>query len=137
MGNVRGGWADAGLAHWFEDRYFEVCDNYCYQESDTAGGVKGGNWKPAVHKLVLKEKAPSLSGLFQENTETLTPDQHMVAFSLMDYLIAQDAKQVNKLLTRLRNKVTTRDALDEVYGTNALRLEQAWQDWVRETYPAR
>jgi len=137
IGKTKGGWADAGVAHWFEDRYFGICDNYCFQESDTAGGVKGGPWKPALRKLVAKKQAPSLAGLFQQNTETLSAEQHMVAFSIIDYLITKDAKQLNQLLIRLRQKVTTRQALDEVLGTNAVRLQEAWQAWVRATYPAR
>ena len=137
IGKTKGGWADAGLAHWFEERYFEICDNYCYQESDTAGGVRSGPWKPAVRKMVSKNTFPSLAGMFQQNTETLTPEQHMVAFSLMDYLLLQDGKKVNALLTRMRQKVSTRDALKKIFDTNALRLQEDWREWVKATYPAR
>jgi len=137
IGKSKGGWADAGLAHWFEDRYFEICDNYCYMESDTAGGVKSGAWKPAVRKMVNKKATPSLAGLFQQNTETLTPEQHMVAFSLMDYLLQLDPKKTNELLVQLRLKVSTRDALGKTFDINPIKLEEAWLAWVRETYPSR
>ena len=137
MGKSKGGWADAGLAHWFEYRYFEICDNYCYQESDTAAGVRAGNWKPLVRKLVAKDEAPSLAGLFQQNTESLSLDQHCIAFSLIDYLIALDGKQLDRLLIRLRQKVPTRDALAEIYEINPIQLQQTWRDWVLANYPAR
>ena len=35
VGNLKGGWMDEGLAHFYEDRYWGICDNYCYQEQNT------------------------------------------------------------------------------------------------------
>lgn len=137
MGVTKGGWADAGLAHWFEDRYFERCDVYCYTESDTRRGFKGGNWKPRVRKMITEDAAPSLAGLFQKNTDSLTLDEHAVAFSLVDYLMALDGVKLNEVFKQLRVKTPTRDVLKSVYDLNAIQLEERWKAWVLESYSSR
>jgi hypothetical protein len=137
IGDKKGGWADAGLAHWFEDRYWGVCDNYCYQEVNTQHSFKGGKWKPALRKMVAMDRTPSLASLFQQNTTTLTVEQHSVSFSLVDYLLATDAEKTNRVFMRLRAKTPTRDALKEVFGVTVPRLEEQWKQWVLATYPAR
>jgi len=137
MGLTKGGWADEGLAHWFEERYFGICDNYCYQEQDTNRDFKGGRWKPAVREMVQEEESPPLAGLFQENTDTLSLPQHSAAFSLVDYLMQLDGKKLNRLLKLLRKKVETRDALPETFGLSTLELEASWKEWVLATYPTR
>jgi len=137
MGENKGGWGDAGLAHWFEDRYFDVCDVYCYTEADTRQGFKGGRWKVSVRKLVASDEAPPLSSLFQKNTDGLTFDEHGVAFSLVDYLIALDPQKLNAVFKQLREKKPTRDVLKQVYGLNPIQLEERWSAWVLDTYPTR
>lgn len=137
MGETKGGWADAGLAHWFEDRYFDVCDVYCYTEADTRQGFKGGRWKVEVRKLVSLDEAPSLAGVFQKNTDGLTLAEHAVAFSLVDYFIDLDPAKLNLVFKQLRLKKPTRDALREIYGVNPIQLEEQWKAWVLETYPKR
>lgn len=137
VGNIKGGWADEGVAHWFEDKYFNRCDNYCYQEVNTEQRFKAGAWKPEVKKLVALGEAPGLADVFQQNTDTLSPVQHAVAFSVFDYLAAQDASKLNTLLVSLRSKTPTRDALKEAFGLSIIELEGAWRAWVLETYPAR
>ena len=137
MGNVRGGWADAGVAHWFEDRFFEVCDNYCYQEQNTNVDFRGGVWRPAVRRMVARDDAPTIATLFTKNTDTLTLEEHAVAFSCVDFLQARGGPELNRVLRRLRTRTPTRDALREVYGWSVLEFEQEWKDWVLETYPTR
>lgn len=137
MGITKGGWADAGLAHWFEDRFFGICDNYCYQEQDTNRDFRGGKWRPAVRKLVQRGEAPGFGSLFEQNTDTLTLEQHAVAFSLVDYLVALDGAKLNSLLELLREKKATRDVLKKTFGVSVLRLQEDWQRWVLETYPTR
>lgn len=137
IGNKKGGWADAGLAHWFEDRYFNVCDNYCYQEQDTNQDFKGGKWKPAVKKMVNMKETPGVGTVFSRNTDTLTLEEHAVAFSYIDFLIQKDPKMLNLLLKRMRSKTPTRDALSEAFGLSVLDFETEWQKWVKDTYPLR
>lgn len=137
IGQFKGGWADAGLAHWFEDRFFGKCDNYCYQEVFVATRLRSEGWRPLVRERVAKDEAPPLAGLFEQNTESLSEEQHLVAFSLVDHLLDHDAARTNELLRRLRSKVATRDALQDVFGWSVLELERSWKAWVLATYPAR
>ncbi len=137
IGQMKGGWADAGVAHWFEDHFFEICDNYCYQEVDTSQGFKGGKWRPRVRKLVAMGKAAPAAEVMQKNTTILTQDDHALSFSYVDFLIQKDAQKTNRLLMRLRSKVPLRDSMKEVFGMNLIQFEKEWRDWVMATYPAR
>ena len=137
VGNKKGGWADAGLAHWFEDRYWERCDTYCYQEQNSNVDFKGGKWKPAVRKMVRSGEYPAIGTVLSRNTDNLTLEEHAVSFSYVDFLINEDAKMFNLLLRRLRSKTPTRDALAEAFGYTPIQMEEAWAEWVKETYPSR
>lgn len=137
IGNRKGGWADEGLAHWFEDRYFEVCDNYCYQEQNTNQDFKGGVWRPAVRKMVGKDEFPPVGEMFEQNTDTLTLEQHAVAFSYVDYLLTLDGAEANRMFRLMRSRTATRDALREVFALSPIEFEEAWSAWVLETYPRR
>ena len=137
IGNVKGGWADAGLAHWFEEKYWGVCTNYCYQEQNTQVGFKGGKYKVAVRKLVAEEKTTAAAVVFQKNTDTLTPLEHALSFSYVDYLLSIDGSKFSNLVRLLKKREPTRDALKEIYGMNPLEFESGWKAWVLETYPKR
>jgi hypothetical protein len=136
IGHRKGGWADAGVAHWFEDRYFGVCTNYCYQEQNTNRDFKGGRWRPAVRKIAQSGES-HLPGLFEQNTNGLSLPQHAIAFSLVDFLQQHDKQLLSKLLRSLRNKRELRDALKSHFGWSVLELERKWKEWVLATYPPR
>jgi hypothetical protein len=137
IGNLKGGWLEEGLAHWFEQRYFDLCDNYCYQEQNTRFDFKGGRFKPALRKLVAADEMPPLAGVMQRNTDQLEPAEHAVALAVVDYLISLDAKKLDAVGRKLRARAETRDVLREVYGLSILELEAALKAWVLETYPTR
>ena len=137
IGDKKYGWADEGLAHWFEDRYWGKCTNYCYQEQNTRVDFKSGKYKLAVRKMVATEKAPSVGEVFARTTNDLTLPEHAVAFSYVDYLLGLDGAKFNDMMKLLRRKVPTRDALKKCFDMNPLEFEVKWQAWVLETYPAR
>lgn len=137
IGNIKGGWADAGLAHWFEDRYWGICTNYCYQEQNTMVDFKGGKYKVAIRKLVATDKVPPSATVFQKNTDTLTPVEHAVSFSYVDYLLSIDGSKFAKLVQMLKKRKPTRDALQTAYELNPIQFEEQWKAWVLETYPKR
>ena len=107
------------------------------QEQDTNADFKGGRWKPRVRKMVARDDSPPFAGVFQQNTDTLTLDQHAVSFSLVDYLIQLDGEKLDALMKFLRKKVATRDALKKTFGISPLALEVEWKEWVLATYPTR
>lgn len=137
IGNKKYGWADEGVAHWFEDLYFGKCTNYCYQEANTNVDFKGGKYRLAVRKMVAADSQPSVGTVFSRTTDELTLPEHAVSFSYVDYLIHLDGKKFNVLMQRLRAKEVTRDALKRIYDMNPLQFEEAWKAFVLETYPTR
>ncbi|MCC7012284.1 MAG: hypothetical protein IT454_06975 [Planctomycetes bacterium] len=137
IGNIKGGWADEGLAHWFEERLFGVCDNYCYEEQNTNVDFKGGRWKPVVRKMVATGDLAPLAEVLQQNTDGLKLPMHALSFSYVDYLIATDGAKFNQVCRDLRKRVAARDALQKHFGSNLIELEEKWKAWVLATYPVR
>ena len=137
IGNQKYGWADEGLAHWFEDRYFGICDTYCYQEQNANVDFKGGKFRLAARQLVAEDKAPPIAEVFEQTTDSLTLPMHATAFSYVDFLITRDGEKFNKLMKKLKAKVPNRDALKEVYGMTPMEFEAQWKAWVLATYPTR
>lgn len=135
VGNLKGGWAEEGLAHVMEEHFFGICDNYCYEEQNTNNDFKGGKWKVAVRKMVAEDKAPTVSDVLQRNTDQLKLPEHAVAMSLVDYLLQREPGKFDLLGKRLRAKVAVREALEGTFGLTPLTLETAWKAWVLETYP--
>ncbi len=137
IGNIKAGWADEGLAHWFEDRYWGICDTYCYQEANTNVDFKGGKFRLAVRKLVDEGKAPPVAEVFEQNVDTLTLPMHAACFSYVDFLINRDGAKFNALMKLLKAKKPTRDALKETFGFGPLEFDGLWKAWVQATYPTR
>jgi hypothetical protein len=137
IGNTGKGWADEGLSHWMEERFFGQADTYCYEEVNSNSDFRGAKFKPAVRKLITGGDAPPIAEVFTRNTDNLKLAEHMVSFSYVDYLIALDGAKFNQLMKRLRAEVETRDALDQVYGLTPIGLETAWKAWVLSNYPAQ
>lgn len=137
IGNLKGGWADEGLSHWFEEKYWGICDNYCYQEADTNADFKSGKFKLAIRKLVSMDTTPPISEVLQQNSDTLTLPMHATAFSYVDFLMKRDASKLNLLLKKMRERVSSRDALQQVFGMSPLDMEAQWKAWVLATYPTR
>ncbi len=137
IGNLKAGWADEGLAHWFEDRNWGICDTYCYQEANTNVDFKSGKFRLATRKMLTEGHAPPIAEVFQQNVDTLTLPMNAAAFSYVDYLLFKDSPKFKELVKKLKAKVPSREALQQVYGISPLELETQWKAWVLETYPTR
>jgi len=137
IGNMKGGWLDEGLAHWFEDRVCGICDNYCMQEDNPNVSFEKGRYRFGIRKLVAKGDLPSISEITSKNVDTLTVEMNAIVFSYVDYLIPMGGEKLDALVKKLKNKVPAGEAVREVYGMNLLELEERWKAWVLETYPTR
>jgi hypothetical protein len=135
IGNLKAGWVEEGLAHVFEDKIFGICDNYCYEEQNTNVDFKSGKYRVAMRKMLVEDKAPAVADVIQRNTDQLTLPEHVVAFSLVDYLLQREPGKFDLFGKKLRNKVPVRDALLAAFGITPLELETAWKAFVLETYP--
>lgn len=135
IGNQKAGWLDEGLACWFEDRLYGICDNYCYQEANTQVSFRSGKYRIGVRKLIEEEKVPPIGEVLEQNSDSLTPPMQAVAFSYVDYLITRDGAKFNELCKQIKAKKPSREALKEVFGLAPLEFESLWRAWVVGTYP--
>lgn len=136
LGNRKAGWVDEGLAHWFEDRAYGQCTNFCYQEQNTLVAFKGGKWRAPVRSMVESDKLPGFAETSQKQSDQLTLAEHALAFSYVDFCLARDAKAFPKLVRELQKKKPTRDAL-AAYGLGMAEFESEWRKWVLSTYVKR
>jgi len=137
IGNIKAGWLDEGLAHFFEDRYWSICDTYCFQEANSNVDFKGGKFRLAVRKMIEEDKAPPIAEVFEQNVDTLTLPMHAVSFSYVEYLLNKDAAKFNELVKHLKAKMPTRDALKQSFGFSVHEFESQWKTWVLQTYPTK
>jgi len=135
IGNQKYGWADEGLAHWFTDRTWNLCDTYCFQEQNTNVDFKGGHFKLAVRKMVAANEQPSAAEIFQQTSDQLSLPMNAVSMSYVDFLIFKVAPKFLQLVKKFKAKVVGREALQEVYGMSLLDFEAQWKAWVLATYP--
>lgn len=135
IGNQKYGWLDEGLGHWWEDRYWDICDTYCFQEQNTNTDFKSGRYKLAVRKMVAANEAPPMAEVFQKTSDSLSLPEGAVAMSYVDYLIFKDPFKLLELAKKMKAKVVGREALQQVYEMNLLEFESQWKAWVLATYP--
>lgn len=138
LGRKKAGWVDEGLAHWFEDRGFGQCTNFCYQEQNTNVGFRGAGWRKPVREMVETGKMPPFAETANKMVDELKLEEHALAFSYVDFLLARDPKAFPRLVRILQQKEkATRDALKEAYDLSIFEFEEQWKRWVLENYGER
>lgn len=136
-GKLNMGWADEGLALWFEDHLLGAATGFCFWPVEEPASLRSGNLRPALKKLLEPGRALDLERLLVLDTVDMTREQQALGFALVDFLAARDAALLERLLELMRARTPSRDALKEVYGLTLEELEPAWRAWVQETYPGR
>ena len=63
VGDMGGGWLDAGAGHWYEYELFERTTHYCIEEATAPGGYEKGRWRAPVRKRLERETEPQLPRL--------------------------------------------------------------------------
>ncbi len=134
VGNIRGGWIDEGLAHWYETELFGGVRHYCYVESDSLRRFKFGQWEPSVRAAVDKDENLGLLAVTGRNTVEMTPQERMYAWSFCDYLLRAKPGSFGPVARALKQKKSLKDALGEGLGVSPFELERNWRTWVHETY---
>jgi hypothetical protein len=137
LGNRKAGWVDEGIAHWFEDRACGQCTNFCYQEQNTLQAFKGGKWRQPVRSMVESGKFPGFAETSQKQSDQLTPAEHALVFSYVDFCLARDAKAFPELVKVLQKKKPAREALAAAYKLSMAEFEEEWKKWVLATYVKR
>jgi len=134
VGDKRGGWLDAGFAHWFEEQQLGACEEVCYNARYYKDSVRGTKWRGAVKRLVSQKKLPDFALVMAQNTETMTFEYHLLSFSWVEFLIARDAYKFDLLMKLMRRRTPARDALFEAFQLSMEDFEDQWSAWVTETY---
>jgi hypothetical protein len=133
-GNINGGWIDAGLAHYYEVSLFGSVRHYCYVEGDTMRIFKFGVWEPSVRKAVDKDDAIPFLGVTSRHTTELTPEEHMYSWSYVDFLLKQHPGKFGPLAKSLKQKQSTKDALQSSLELSPFAFEAAWKEFVKAEY---
>lgn len=133
-GNIRGGWLDEGLAHWYETELFGGVRHYCYVESDSIVYFEYGRWEPSVRVAVDRDQAPGLLSVTALNTVEMTPEQRMFAWSLVDYLQRAEPGTLGRIARAIKQRVPFKDAVAGALEVTPFELERDWRAWVQATY---
>jgi len=138
-------WLRAGWGHYLTQRNSIDYNFYDLDEGSTEQNRDEKNWMPAVRELVSKDEAPSFVELGRlRSFGDLTLEAHLVSWSKLCWLMERDRAAFTKWLLYLKtvpnhsnNLDVQRDALREAYDLGFPQAEEAWKQWVLDTYPVK
>jgi hypothetical protein len=78
-----------------------------------------------------------LPTLTQLTSGVLEEEQHALAWSFYDYVVANHPAALKPMLLGYKNDVESRVLFKKHLGMNIMQVEDAWRAWVAETYPAK
>ncbi|MBI5431673.1 MAG: hypothetical protein HZA52_02460 [Planctomycetes bacterium] len=133
-GNIKGGWVDEGLAHWYENALFDGVRHYCYVESDSLVDFKFGKWEASVRRALDAGKLPSLFEFTGLNTTEMTPPQRMFAWALVDYLLRGPKKCYGAFARAAKEKKSFGEACQSILGKSAIEAERDWHAWLAANF---
>ena len=133
-GNIKGGWIDEGLAHWYETDLFGGVRHYCYVESDTIQYFKFGRWESSVRIAVDRDETPGFLSVAGRNTVEMTPEQRMFAWSYCDYVIRGTPGKLGAVSRAVKQRKPVKDVLAGALDVTPFEFERQWKDWVKATY---
>ncbi len=137
IGNKKAGWFDVGAAHWYEDKLFNRVATYCIDEANSGADYEGGKWRVAMKKYLRKHKDYILPHLTKLTSGVLEEEQHALAWSLFDYIVANHPQALKQMLLGYKNDTETRVLFKEHLGMTIMQVEDAWREWVASTYPVK
>jgi len=137
VGDIGGGWLDAGLGHWYEYELFGRTVNYCLEEATLLQNYENGQWRAAVRRRLEREKTPFLPTLIGKRTGAMAADEHALCWSFYDYLLDKHPGAVRELMIDMKKRRPAREALAEHLGMDLFSIEDDWHAWASETYPTK
>jgi hypothetical protein len=128
------GWADEGLAHFWEYKYFNRADNTCDEEGEEEV-FSHSDWEYEVRSSLDAGKGPSFAELSKKSTTALHGLDHQFSWSFMDFLLKKkDPSRFKVFMKAIKEKKETRDAIKEAYGLNVISFQREWEEYVRANY---
>ena len=137
VGDLSGGWFDAGVGHWYEYQRFDRSVNMCSEEASLAQNYHNGVWKAALKKRLAKEEAYLLPSLLGHNVGAMELSEQALCWSFYDWLVAKHVDKLPDMLKRLKREQPARELLKEVFEKALFPIEDDWRAWVQETYPSK
>ncbi len=130
------GWMQEGLGHFWEMRKYGAPRTYCSREAGADLNWKGKNWEAAIKRAVLAGEAIAFADSCGKAADTLTPQEHVYAWSWVDYLIWLDPTKLPKMLGMMKSneQPPVRECLLESYGITMGQFDEGWQQFVKDVY---
>ncbi|MFT7517785.1 MAG: hypothetical protein ACI84O_001586, partial [Myxococcota bacterium] len=88
-------------------------------------------------KYLRKNKDSILPKLTQLTSGILEEEQHALAWSLYDYIVANHPQALKPLLMGYKSDIETRVLFKTHLEMTIMQVEAAWRAWVAETYPTK
>jgi len=96
------------------------------------------NWRRKIRHLVYLHKDPSLGNWCEKTSPyQLTGTEHVIAWSIVDWLVESDPIRMSKLLDLSsdgRHIYSAADAIEEVFGITPYVLDERWRKYVLKNY---
>jgi hypothetical protein len=127
------GWADEGLAHYFEMNQFNEADNTCDQEGEEEE-FTSSDWEVDVRKLLASGDPPSFAEISIKSTTALHGVDHKLAWSFVDFLMERNPHRFAVFMKGIKNMQSARDALKEAYDLTFISFQTQWEAYVLENY---
>lgn len=123
-----------GMAHWWEIYWYGHSTTYCRTENHTLSGWINDEWKVKLLKLVKAKKAPPLTESLQPNGGSMSFQQHMIGWSIVDYMMSKSPRKTLDFIAQLKKQKLPRDVFQSIWGISMLRFEEQWKEYVLEVY---
>ena len=137
VGDLGGGWFDAGAGHWYEYDRFQRSVQYCIEEATAESSYHQGVWRAPIRKWLDREKEPVLPRLMPKNTGAMEVTEQALCWSFYDYLLARHPQKLRPVLEGLKAGKSGNKALEDALGVNVLGLERDWRAYVAKVYPKK
>ncbi len=141
-------WIEEGFAHVFEKEVSPEYNSFDSEEAAIGEMYQGSNWYEGVLKALDRGKAASLADLMhKKGFSDLGKEDHLIAWSKVEFLMSQHPKAWAKLLDVLRGRVddqgytdggnlldVQRDFFRDEFSWSFADFDREWEKWVRKAY---
>ena len=103
-------------------------------------GFKSGKWRSWIRRQVGMGggKLPRFTSTYRQLIDELSPLEHAMAFSYVEFLLTKyGGEKLKNLTIGIMRKEEQRKVFKSVYGFTVLQFEEKWRAHVLETYPLR
>ena len=126
-------WLNEGWAGRSEVEALKRPAVYCIQY--VAGGHEKRQphqWRRTVRDAIRKKTIPTFERLFAyANVGEMGVVEWSMSISLVDWLVTKFPRKTVRLVNAIKDGTASKEAFEEVFGAELVRIEKAWQQWAR------